>query len=82
MHLSPRNEFAISQGVEEFDEHLLGVDAVWEAGLPDFDRGRNVVPGAVEDEVRKSPGRKFMEGSGFEAVQRSDLIPVALLLGM
>src|SRR6478736_5531736 len=79
VHLAPRNEIANRQGVEEFDEHLLAVDAVWEAGLPDFDRGRNVVPGAVEDEVRKFPGHQFMEGSRFEAMQRSDLIPVALL---
>ena len=79
LRLAPRNEITSSQGVEEFDEHLLAVDAVWEASLSDFDRGRNVVPGAVEDEVRKFPGRKFMEGSRFEAMQRSDLVPVRLL---
>jgi hypothetical protein len=33
---------------KSFDEHLLAVDAVWEASLPDFDRGRNVVPGSVD----------------------------------
>jgi hypothetical protein len=49
-------------------KHLLAVDAVREARLPDFDRGRNVVPGAVEDEVRESPGHKFLEGKGFEAM--------------
>jgi hypothetical protein len=57
VRLAPRNEISNSQGIEEFDEHLLAVDAVWEASLPDLDRGRNVVPRAVEDEVRKSPGR-------------------------
>src|SRR5258705_13473073 len=35
--------------------------------------------GAVEDEVRKSPGRQFMEGSGFEPMHGSDLFPVRLL---
>jgi hypothetical protein len=38
VHLAPRNEITNSQGVEEFDEHLLAVDALWEASLPDFDR--------------------------------------------
>ena len=41
--LAPRNEIANGQGVEEFDEHLLGVDAnvsstikIRQAGFPDL----------------------------------------------
>src|ERR1700722_4924273 len=76
--LAPRNQIADSQGVEQLDEHLLAVDAVREAGPPDLDGGRNVVPGAVEDEVCKFPGSEFTERSGFEAMHGSDLFPVPL----
>ena len=41
--LAPRNEITNGQGVEEFDEHLLGVDAnvsstikIRQAGFPDL----------------------------------------------